>query len=66
VPRASNRCQDGMGIGLAMVCNLVEMMHGGSVHAFSDGKGQGSQFVVRLPRTVQAAQHDGTPQGETP
>ena len=30
---------------------LVEM-HGGRIHAFSDGPGQGSEFVVRLPRTT--------------
>ena len=46
---AIGRAQGGMGIGLALVRNLVEL-HDGSVKAFSDGDGKGSEFVVRLPR----------------
>ena len=42
------RPQTGLGIGLTLVHNLVEM-HGGSVEAHSDGLGHGSEFVVRLP-----------------
>ena len=42
------RTRGGLGIGLTLVHNLVEM-HGGRVEAHSDGPGQGSEFVVWLP-----------------
>ncbi len=38
----------GLGLGLAIVRSIVEL-HGGTVKAQSDGPGQGSTFVVRLP-----------------
>lgn len=47
-PSALNRAQGGLGIGLALVRALVEM-HGGRVHAASDGPGQGAEFAVYLP-----------------
>jgi two-component system, sensor histidine kinase len=43
------RSDGGLGIGLMLVKRLVEM-HGGTVEAHSDGPGQGSEFVLRLPR----------------
>ena len=48
VDRTSERSQDGLGIGLTLVKRLTEM-HGGSIEARSDGEGQGSEFIVRLP-----------------
>jgi len=45
---AATRSQGGLGIGLTLVRNLVEM-HQGTVRANSAGLGQGSEFVVRLP-----------------
>lgn len=49
VDRALERSQGGLGIGLNIVKRLVEM-HGGTITANSPGHGQGSRFVVRLPR----------------
>jgi len=46
--RSIDRAEGGLGIGLALVKNIVEL-HGGSVEVHSDGKGLGSEFVVRLP-----------------
>ncbi|HEU4688395.1 MAG TPA: ATP-binding protein, partial [Vicinamibacterales bacterium] len=46
--QAIDRAQGGLGLGLAIVRSLVAL-HGGSVAAHSDGRGRGSEFVVRLP-----------------
>jgi PAS domain S-box-containing protein len=47
--QAIDRSQGGLGLGLTIVKNLVER-HGGSVSAYSDGPGTGSEFIVRLPK----------------
>jgi signal transduction histidine kinase/CheY-like chemotaxis protein len=70
---AIGRAQGGMGIGLALVRNLLHL-HGGSITADSDGIGKGSEFAVRFPiavpreavaeperRTVHRASGDGQP-----
>jgi two-component system CheB/CheR fusion protein len=46
--RAITRQFGGLGLGLAISKSLVEL-HGGSIEAFSHGKGKGATFTVRLP-----------------
>jgi signal transduction histidine kinase/DNA-binding response OmpR family regulator len=48
VDRSLDRSQGGLGIGLTLVRQLIEL-HGGSVQAYSEGLNRGSEFVVRLP-----------------
>ena len=47
-PRAIDRQEGGLGLGLTLVKQLVQL-HGGSVLAESPGPDQGSTFTVRLP-----------------
>jgi CheY-like chemotaxis protein len=54
VDQTLNRSRDGLGLGLTLVKRLVEL-HGGSIDARSQGEGQGSEFVVRLPIKQSAA-----------
>ncbi|HEY2380058.1 MAG TPA: ATP-binding protein [Terriglobia bacterium] len=42
------RSHGGLGLGLSIVRHLVEL-HGGEVHAYSQGEGQGATFIVKLP-----------------
>lgn len=51
---ARSLAQGGLGIGLAIVKQIVAM-HGGSVEAKSDGPGQGSRFIVKLPLAAAVA-----------
>jgi CheY-like chemotaxis protein len=55
VDHASTKAQGGLGIGLTLVKNLIEM-HGGTVEAHSAGLGKGCEFVVRLPLIAQKRQ----------
>jgi len=59
------KSQGGLGIGLTLARRLVDL-HGGSIHAHSDGLGKGSEFSVRLPlvneaSAVQAPEVDDAP-----
>ena len=52
-----DRAQGGLGIGLTLVRQILEM-HGGRVEAYSDGPGRGSEFVVYLPALAEAGIED--------
>lgn len=61
---ADRQSHGGLGLGLAIVQNLVEM-HGGSVNAYSNGEGHGAAFTVLLPvettsRTTARAERKAT------
>ncbi len=47
------RSHGGLGIGLTLSKNLVQM-HGGRIEARSEGPGKGSEFIVRLPLSAAA------------
>jgi CheY-like chemotaxis protein len=47
-PQMLDRSQGGLGLGLTIVRGLVAL-HGGTVEARSEGRGRGSEFVVRVP-----------------
>jgi CheY-like chemotaxis protein len=50
------RSAGGLGIGLTLVRQIVEL-HGGKVAASSEGVGKGSEFAVELPRQPHAVIH---------
>jgi PAS domain S-box-containing protein len=52
--RSADRSLGGLGLGLALVKNLVEL-HGGTVSCTSDGLGHGSTFEISLPLLESAA-----------
>jgi CheY-like chemotaxis protein len=54
---ATNRKHRGLGLGLSIVKQLVEL-HGGSIRAKSDGLSKGSTFIVHLPLRVVHAKMD--------
>ena len=51
---SASRQFEGIGLGLAIVKNIVEL-HGGTVEAFSAGKGQGATFTVTLTAPVEGS-----------
>ncbi|MEO5618136.1 MAG: PAS domain S-box protein, partial [Candidatus Eisenbacteria bacterium] len=62
VDRSLERSQGGLGIGLMLVQRLVGL-HGGTVHAHSEGPGKGSEFEVRLPIAAGVEERRGVEAG---
>ncbi len=54
---STTRTQGGLGLGLNIVKNLIEL-HGGSVHAKSEGRGAGATFRIALPLLPTASDAD--------
>ena len=54
---STNRTEGGLGLGLALVRQLVEL-HGGRIHAESGGRGQGAMFTVSFPEQRQESRLD--------
>jgi signal transduction histidine kinase/ActR/RegA family two-component response regulator len=52
-PQTLDRAHGGLGLGLTIVRNLVEL-HGGTVTAASEGVGHGSEFTIELPASYNA------------
>ena len=55
------RTQGGLGLGLAIARQLIEI-HGGAIEASSAGEGKGATFTVRLPYRPEIARHLGVAQ----
>jgi PAS domain S-box-containing protein len=64
VDRTLEKSQGGLGVGLAIVKQLVEM-HGGHVEAHSEGPSMGSEFVIRLPAILSVKEEQPSPSGES-
>lgn len=60
-----DRLQGGLGIGLALVRQFVEL-HGGTIDVRSDGHNRGSEFMVRLPLLTARAANPGAPVDQPP
>jgi PAS domain S-box-containing protein len=55
---STSRKHSGLGLGLAIVRQLVEL-HGGTIQVYSDGDGQGTTFKAKLPLVAPQASRSG-------
>ncbi len=65
VEQSSTRRFGGLGLGLAISKALVQM-HGGTIEAYSEGKGKGATFRIRLPLTEPIGQPEAPPPAASP
>ncbi|MEX2496740.1 MAG: ATP-binding protein [Woeseia sp.] len=63
--KSLERSQGGLGLGLTVVKNLVQM-HGGKVEVRSGGPDQGSEFIVCLPALSRLGSAKTSPDDESP
>ncbi len=63
--QALDRSKGGLGLGLAIVRNLVAL-HGGTVEAHSAGRDRGAEFIVRLPSVAEKAESPKAAPDEPP
>ena len=55
-----DRATGGLGVGLSLARTIVEL-HGGTIEAYSEGRGRGSEFTVRIPMLRRALADDSAP-----
>lgn len=63
--RQSSRIKSGLGLGLSLVKNIIEM-HGGEITADSDGINQGATFTITLPNISAAEQSSPSDRQQIP
>jgi signal transduction histidine kinase len=64
-PQALDRAKGGLGLGLAIVRNIVQL-HGGTVNACSEGVGKGAELTVTLPPAEPATNEAARPGEDAP
>ena len=60
---AGSRAQGGLGIGLTLARTLIHL-HGGTIEAKSGGRGEGCEFLIRLPLAREAVNRATAPDAQ--